>query len=236
MRRRVAALLSGLALLCVTWGCESAAPPPQTSSSSGSSNSEASAPSDHGSASAEGNPHAAAESGSSSGAGADAVESLNTAGGELDLDEIRFTAPEGWGRKGAGNAFVAAEFTLPKGEEGAEDGRLTVSFAGGSVEANAERWRGQFGGKPSAESVNELEVDGIKVTLLDFSGEFDDSRGPFARGAKKAGYRMMGAMIPIEEGRMCFVKATGPAATIAANAEKIVAFIHSAKRGGAEKK
>lgn len=232
MRRRVAALLSSLALLCVSWGCESAAPPPQTSSSSGPSTSGASAPSDHGSASSEGNPHAAAESGS----GADAVETLNTAGGELDLDEIRFTAPEGWGRKGAGNAFVAAEFTLPKAEEGGEDGRLTVSFAGGSVEANADRWRGQFGGKPSAESVKELEVDGIKVTMLDFSGEFDDSRGPFARGAKKPGYRMMGAMIPIEEGRMCFVKATGPEETIAANAEKIVTFVYSAKRAGTDSK
>lgn len=227
MRRRLAAWLSSLAVLCVAWGCGTSAPPASSStdgaagsSSSATDGADATAPL-HG----ETNPHA-----TSPDAAAGTPEKTDTAGGELDLDEVRFTVPEGWSNKGAGNAFVAAEFALPKAEGDDADGRLTVSFAGGTIEANAERWRGQFGGKPTAESTNELEAGDLKITVIDFSGEFDDSRGPFARGAKKADYRMIGAMIPIEQDRMCFVKATGPAKTIAAHSRKIIDFVSSVKK------
>jgi hypothetical protein len=159
-------------------------------------------------------------------AGAD--EPLDDAGGEVKLDAITLTAPEGWGRKPPQSTFLLAEFVLPKAEGDDADGRLTVSTAGGSIEANVDRWKGQF--KDLADSQEEkLEVDGVEVTVVDLSGEFQDQRGPFAPATSHPDYRMIAAIIPVEA-QMHFIKATGPQATMKAHEEKIHEFVRSTKR------
>ena len=55
-----------------------------------------------------------------------------------------------WTRKPAGSPFVAAEFCLPRADGDDADGRLTISTAGGSVEANIDRWKGQFQPQPKS--------------------------------------------------------------------------------------
>lgn len=158
-----------------------------------------------------------------------ADEKLDTAGGELALDEATFTAPAGWGRKPLGpGGFIDAEYALPRAEGDDADGRLTVSRAGGSIDANIDRWRSQFGGKPEKDSKTEIEVDGLKVIIVDLSGEFNDQRGPFAPPTKKAGYRMLAAILPIG-GQPYFVNATGPAKTIESHADAVLTFVKSAK-------
>src|SRR5688572_28872688 len=49
-----------------------------------------------------------------------------TAGGELRLEKLAFTVPEGWQRKQAASTFLLAEFALPRAEGDEADGRLTV--------------------------------------------------------------------------------------------------------------
>lgn len=163
---------------------------------------------------------------SGSGNGGQAVDEL---GNEVALAAISLTAPEGWSRKAPSSSFVEAEFALPAAEGDETDGRLTVSIAGGSIEANIDRWKGQFGNAPEAESQKELEIDGITVTIVDFTGEFDDRRGPFAPGEKRAGYRMIAAIIPVGS-ELHFVKAVGPKNTMAAHAEEIDSFVKSLKK------
>jgi len=160
------------------------------------------------------------------------VVKLDTAGGELAVESgLVFTAPEGWGRKQGASQFVEAEFVLPKAEGDEQDGRLTLSQAGGDIKLNVDRWKGQFGGKPEKESTTELDLELGKVTIVDFSGEFDDRRGPFAPPVKRSGYRMWAAIIPLGEGETrYFVKATGPEKTIAANLEKLQAFVKTVKK------
>ena len=153
---------------------------------------------------------------------------LDAAGGPLALDEVTFTAPAGWGRKEVQGGFVDAEYVLPKAEGDAADGRLTVSRAGGAIDANIERWRGQFGGKPEKETRDEFEVAGVKVIVVDMSGEFADQRGPFAPPTKRAGYRMFAAIVPIGA-QNHFIKATGPEKTIAQQQEALLAFVRSAQ-------
>lgn len=157
---------------------------------------------------------------------------LDTTGGELAVESgLTFTAPEGWGRKAGASQFVEAEFVLPKADGDENDGRLTLSQAGGDIKLNIDRWKGQFGGKPERESTTELDLEIGKVTVVDFSGEFDDRRGPFAPPVKRAGYRMWTAIIPLGEGETrYFVKATGPEKTIASHLEKLQAFVKSAKK------
>jgi hypothetical protein len=144
---------------------------------------------------------------------------------------IRLTASDTWKRKTPQSGFVAAEFAIPRSEGDEQDGRLTVSIAGGSVKANVDRWRSQFGGKPRSDSEDEETIADAKVTIVDFSGTFNDRRGPFAPGTVREGYRMIGAIIPAG-GQLHFVKAYGPEKTMGQNRDKIMAFVRSLKIDG----
>jgi hypothetical protein len=151
---------------------------------------------------------------------------VNQTDGKLSLDKLVFTVPEGWQAKPASSGFVLAEYVLPKAEGDEADGRLTVSVAGGTIEANIDRWRDQFGGKPEQATEEKKQVSGLEISFVDFAGEFSDQRGPFAPPTKRSGYRMLAAVIPVD-GELHFVKATGPKATIAAHAERFQQFIGS---------
>jgi hypothetical protein len=94
---------------------------------------------------------------------------------------------------------------------------------GGSVDANLERWKGQFhapGGKPADAKVNKRMVHGLNVTTIDTSGEYSGMGGPMAPSqTMKSGYRLLGAIVEGPGGNV-FVKFTGPAKTVAANQQK----------------
>jgi hypothetical protein len=145
------------------------------------------------------------------------------------LEKIKLAAPAAWKRQQLSSQFVDAEFAIPRAEGDDQDGRLTVSRAGGSMNDNIERWRGQFGGKPEKESKKEIEAAGFKITVVDYSGEFNDQRGPFAPATKRAGYRMLAAIIPVGD-ELHFVKCTGPEKTVAAHAEEFEAFLKSLQK------
>ena len=145
-------------------------------------------------------------------------------GGTVELGTFRLQGPETWTRKQPRSNFVMVEFALPRAEGDSEDGRLTVSQAGGSVEANVDRWRQQFGGKPEKDTQKEIEAAGVKVQVVDFAGTFQDQAGPFAPAVERKGYRMLAAIIP--SGDMSyFVKCYGPEKTMAQHAEAFEAFI-----------
>jgi hypothetical protein len=146
----------------------------------------------------------------------------------VELDAINFTPSAGWARKPAGSTFVVAEFSLPRAEGDDADGRLTISTAGGSVEANIDRWKGQFQPQPKSMSQEDIDIAGLKATIVDLSGDFNDQRGPFAPGELRPGYRMIAAVIPVG-GQLHFIKATGPQKTIASHAAAIQQFIRSAR-------
>ena len=118
--------------------------------------------------------------------------------GKLDIETVHFTVPKSWVRK-APNPMLLAEFAIPRAEGDKDDGRLTVSQAGGTLEANINRWKGQFGKKLDKENQETIDVGGIKVTLVDFSGTFDDSRG------------MMGPTVTVRT-TACSVRSSRPTA------------------------
>jgi len=178
--------------------------------------------------SSSGDPHAGMSS--MEGAPGSAVgQPLGDSGGPVELDAITLTAPAGWPQMPPSSSFVSAEFALPRAEGDDADGRLTISTAGGTVEANIDRWKGQFGAQVKQAPQEEIDVAGLKVTLVDLSGNFNDQRGPFAPAVERPGYRMIAAIVPVE-GQLHFIKATGPEKTIAAHADKIHEFIRTVKR------
>jgi hypothetical protein len=101
---------------------------------------------------------------------------------------------------------------------------------GGSVDANIERWKGQFkgaGGKPPATAVRRTQARGLTITIVEATGDYTGMGGPMAAAATIApGYRLLGAIVEGPAGNV-FVKLTGPARTIAANQQKFDALMAS---------
>ena len=158
---------------------------------------------------------------------ASSAETPSVTTAAVELDAITLQAPPGWTRKPAGSQFVLAEFNLPRAEGDVADGRLTISTAGGSVEANIDRWKGQFK-QPTASKQDVVDIEGLKATIVDLTGDFNDQRGPFAPAEQRTGYRMIAAVVPVD-GQLHFIKATGPQKTIASHADAIHQFIRSTR-------
>lgn len=140
-------------------------------------------------------------------------------------DELKIDAPEGWNVVQPRSSMIQAEFALPKAEGDDSDGRLTVMMAGGSIDANVERWKGQFEDLEE-KPIEEIDVAGTKVTLVDFSGTFNERRGMMGPVTKRPGYRMLAAIIAMPDG-LLFVKGYGPKNTMAKHADEFRAFVES---------
>lgn len=113
--------------------------------------------------------------------------------------------------------------------------RLTMMAAGGGVDANIKRWKGQFaGGDPDAQKSEKITVSGWDVHVVDCSGTFAERMGggPFAGGkmVQREDYAMVGAIIVEPEGRLFFVKMIGPADVVKPNREAFVTMLKSMER------
>jgi len=144
---------------------------------------------------------------------------------------VSLEAPAAWQRVQPKSGIVETEFAIPSAGNGPDGGplppgRMTVMGAGGSVEANIERWYGQFaqpdgGGTKDKASTKKLKVAGRDVTLVDIAGTYKDSPGgPFAGGKTidRPDYRMLAAIVEGPDGNY-FLKFYGPAATVEQHAD-----------------
>jgi len=153
---------------------------------------------------------------------AEEARAFTIADGGLSLE-----APEGWKRVQPKSGIVETEFAIPSEGEGVQPGRMTVMGAGGSVQANVDRWYGQFA-QPDGSATKDkattkkLKLAGCTVTLVDVSGTYKDMPGgPFAGGKSvdRPDYRMLAAIVETPENGSHFLKFYGPAATVAKHAD-----------------
>jgi hypothetical protein len=142
---------------------------------------------------------------------------------------LQWTAPEGWKNEGALPMRAATYAVAPAAGDKAGAECAVFYFGsgqGGSIDANLERWKGQFqgpGGKPAAAQIAKRTLRGLNVTTIDASGEYSGMPGS-SQGAP--GYRLLGAIVEGPRGNV-FVKFTGPAKTIAANQPKFEQLLAS---------
>ena len=143
---------------------------------------------------------------------------------EATVGGFKFTVPADWQEQPPKSQFVLGEFSLT-GEGG--PARLTVSSAGGGLEANIERWQGQFSRGPNDPEPRQSEItfDGQKGTLVELSGTYTDM---LSNGNPSKNWRMLGVAVPLGPTNF-FVKLTGPHSTVTAQREAFVKFVESAK-------
>jgi hypothetical protein len=136
---------------------------------------------------------------------------------------LQWTAPPEW--KDAGSAPMrAVTYKVPPagGDQGASE--CVVYFfgrgQGGPVDANMERWNGQFltaSGQTAPAQIKKRVIHGLPVTTIDVSGAYTGMAGPTAQSTAMPGYRLLGAVIE-DPGGNIFLKFTGPVRTVNANA------------------
>ncbi len=139
----------------------------------------------------------------------------------------KLVAPEGWERVQPKSNMVETEFSIAPAAEGQPAGRMTVMGAGGSVQANIDRWYGQFS-QPDGSSTKEkattksLKLTGCNVTLVDIPGTYKDMpMGPFAQGkaVERPAYRMLAAIVETPDAGNYFLKFYGPAECLSKHAD-----------------
>jgi hypothetical protein len=147
---------------------------------------------------------------------------------DLAAGRLKLTAPEGWLRKKPANNIIEHEFQVPASEGDERPGRMTVMSAGGTIDANIDRWIGQFS-QPDGSSTKDktkqekLTVAGQEITLIDISGTYDDRPPVASGGVKRENYRLLGAIVATKDGKKntghYYVKFVGPSQTVEDHAE-----------------
>jgi hypothetical protein len=143
---------------------------------------------------------------------------------------VKWTPPSRWEAKPA-SGMRAATYIIPPASGDSEGGECAVfENLGGSVQANVDRWIGQFEKTDGAPNQKSETISGLTVTTVDVSGTFKGG-GPMMgnTSAPKSGYRMLGAIVEGPEGNV-FFKLTGPAKTIAAAQDEFQAMLKSLKK------
>jgi hypothetical protein len=166
-----------------------------------------------------------------------ATASLTGASVQAPKATLRFNAPAAWVSKTPSSSMRLAEYTLPKVASDPEDATVTVFFfgatQGGNVQANIDRWISQMA-QPDGRSSNDLAktmsaatTSDLKLTVVDVSGTFVAEVAPGStEHFNKPGFRQLAVYIETPGGPY-FVKALGPAATIAKWHDSVHAFLMS---------
>uniref|UniRef100_A0A7C4LMX2 Lipoprotein n=1 Tax=Schlesneria paludicola TaxID=360056 RepID=A0A7C4LMX2_9PLAN len=143
---------------------------------------------------------------------------------EKQFQGITVTVPAAWEERAPANEFIQAEFRV-NGEAGAA--RITMSSTGGGIEANLERWRGQFTRGPDDPEPKQttLAVGTQQAVVLELFGTFRDG---FSGGSAQPKSAMLGAAIPTGPATF-FVKMTGPRETVLSQREAFYELVKTAR-------
>ena len=156
---------------------------------------------------------------------------------ELSVAGLTYTAPPGWKPVATSSAMRVAQFSVPRSAGDAQDAELVLYYfggAGGTVEANIERWVGQMqqpDGRPSSAVMKRQSrtVNGMKVTLVDVPGTYVAEMTPGSpQRHNSPNFHLRAAVIETSNGPY-FIKLTGPAKTVAAAEKSFEAFLTSVK-------
>lgn len=149
----------------------------------------------------------------------------------LKVSEFTFSFGEPWVRQQVTSSMRAGQLTYDHEDEDLEDVELVLYYfgqgQGGGIQANIDRWIGQFQGSPES-NVEEREMGDRKVTFLTASGTYmESSGGPFSGNkTPRPDYTMLAAILPSPQGAV-FLKLTGPTDSVAAMEDDFESFAAS---------
>jgi hypothetical protein len=135
----------------------------------------------------------------------------------------QYRAPQG------ASGMRVAEYSVPGADGGDQADIIVYQFpGGGTVQANVDRWKGQFkraDNAPIEAKMQEIDADGMKVVIAELAGDY--------RGMGKSEYApdqiLVAGMIETD-GNPVFVQLVGPSKTVLANREAFLAMMRGLKK------
>ena len=125
---------------------------------------------------------------------------------------LTWTAPARWKSVPSPNSMRLATYSVPRAAGDTEDAELAITQVGGDVDANIQRWIGQFDpGAQSSVKKSSKVVHGMHVTLVQIQGTYSGGMGP-SQGAKKD-WALCGGIVETDT-MPYFFKMTGPSKTV----------------------
>ena len=127
----------------------------------------------------------------------------------MQCGSVEFPKPAAWKWVKPSAPFRTLQYAVPG------DAELIVSVFpagdGGALEANIERWANQFGGASSVKARVDRVVGEMRVTRVDFAGDFKGMGMAEAR----AGMLQLGAIVQAPK-QAVFIRLLGPASAVEA--------------------
>jgi hypothetical protein len=155
--------------------------------------------------------------------------------GRVAIGPFAVAIPKEWTTKPVTSSMRAADFVLS--EKAGEEAELVVYYFGeggaGSVEANIDRWLGQFsqaGGKPSKDlaKIEKTKFAGQDATVISVSGHFAAAAMPGGEAIDKQDQSLLAAIVNSPSGPYYF-KLVGAKKTVDAHTARFRAMFASLK-------
>ena len=155
--------------------------------------------------------------------------------------DITLNVPANWKQSPASNNLRTAQFALPAVDGDKDDAELVVYFfggAGGGVNANLERWSGQFQPGGKKQKIYKGQSKQGEYYLLDITGVYNKPIGPPINRQTNPtpGYQMLAVVLMIKDKGNYFLKLTGPQKTVTAASKAIRVAIDADLKKEAELK
>ena len=149
-------------------------------------------------------------------------------GKAVNVDTHTFTMPGNWKEVPPANSMRKYQASVTKSAGDPEDGEFSVLTGGGGVDANINRWTGQFGGPSSLVTKREIKTaSGSTAIVVELEGAYS-AMTMQGQQPPKADFAQLGAVVTTEQGDY-FLKLIGPKKTVTDSKPAFDAMVGSFK-------
>jgi len=144
---------------------------------------------------------------------ASASETPTAAAGSSGARDVTWTKPSAWSSEPNATGMRKATYKVPRASGDADDATVSVIQAGGTIDANVERWYGQFEGLHDRKRT-QLRVGPLQVTVVEAHGTYTGGGVMVGESpAPKPGWSLLGAIVETAP-QPYFFKMLGPEKTV----------------------
>ncbi len=143
---------------------------------------------------------------------------------DVKHQDLELKLPKTWKVAPSSSNMRLATYAIPAvegDEEAGEFAIFTFPNGGGALNENLTRWIEQFSSDGRTSVLKQGKVGENHYYVADITGTYQKPKGPpvLRQTTPAPGYRMIALVVELEGKGVYYLKATGPEATIKANAE-----------------